>query len=149
MMQAETVAKSDLHIEMVKYMRVYFSGTRAQLVEEGLIPEGTEWPERQRSDVEWSHGGYDYRPARRRPPGFKGKQSDWAKCDCWIVSCEPKGILLRYSDLRIEEQFKAAKRNRESNTPLGMRMIDDYIKAVRRARNDQNFMAIFERLQGR
>ena len=58
MMQAETVAKSDLHIEMVKYMRVYFSGTRAQLVEEGLIPEGTEWPERQRSDVEWSHGAY-------------------------------------------------------------------------------------------
>lgn len=149
MIQFETVAQSELHIEMVKYAHVIFSGTSSQLVAEGLIPEGFEWPEKQHCRVEWSVGEYDYTLMRSRPPGMKGKHSVWAQVDYWRLFFQPKDAGRRFQQRALILNLLEARRLAAIDTPTWRRMINERTKAMGRARNDDKFMAIFERLQGR
>ena len=149
MMQAETVAKSELHIEMVKYMHVQFSGTRAQLIEEGLIPDGLEWPKKQLEQVSWQVGTYDYALRRCRPPGLKGKQSVWAQSDYWTLWLRPEDASSKFTNRRFELTLLETRNVNEQNTPEWRRRVKALTKAVGRARQDDKFTTFFERLQGR
>lgn len=53
-------------------------GTRAMLIEEGLIPDGTVWPSGY-GDIYWKVGQFKYWLRRRRPAGTKGpiNNVDW------------------------------------------------------------------------
>jgi hypothetical protein len=149
MIEAESIAKSDLHIEMVKYMHVQFSGTRAQLIEEGLIPEGLEWSNKQHCRAQWSVGSYDYTLMRCRPPGMKGKQSVLANIDYWKLSFRPEDALSKLSNRRFELTLLEARQFMERDTPEWRRRAKALTKALGRARQDDKFMTFFDRLQGR
>jgi hypothetical protein len=149
MIQAEIVAQSELNIEMLKYAYVIFCGTSSQLVAEGLIPDGFEWPDKQYCRVEWTIGSYDYALMRCRPPGMKGKQSVWAQIDYWKLLFKPEDAQTRYSQRALLLNLLETRRLAAIDTPMWRRMINERTKALGRARNDEKFMAIFERLQGR
>lgn len=67
-----------------------FEGTAAQLTEEGLIPEGFEWP-RAAADKEWTANGFDYWLRRSRPEGHKGPMRSWLALDNWNVRVSVTG----------------------------------------------------------
>ena len=148
MIQAETVGKSEMHIEMVKYMHVVFSGTRGQLIEEGLIPEGFEWPKGKLEQVSWQVGVYDYNLRRCRPPGLKAKQYVWQDCDYWTLWFRPEGALSKLRNRRLELTLLEVRKLVEQETPEWRQRVNALTKALGRARNDEKFMTIFERLQG-
>lgn len=63
-------------------------GSRAMLEAEGLIPEGTNWPDG-RGDVFWHAGPFRFWLRRRRPVGVKGpiKNVDWWRLR-WMLADE-------------------------------------------------------------
>lgn len=67
-----------------------FEGTAAQLIDEGLIPNGFEWP-RAAADKRWEANGYTYWLCRKRPEGHKGPMRSWLGLDHWFVRVGIKG----------------------------------------------------------
>ncbi|MES2024480.1 MAG: hypothetical protein V4448_02880 [Pseudomonadota bacterium] len=61
-----------------------YQGNRAQLEAEGVIPEGTEWPDGD-SSVKWEAGRFTYRLRRTRPDGMKGPKKLWVEADWWAL----------------------------------------------------------------
>lgn len=61
-----------------------WEGSSAQLIAEGLIPNGFEWPQRDRTKY-WSADGLDYSLSRRRPAGMKGPKRLWVEGDHWAL----------------------------------------------------------------
>lgn len=59
-----------------------WEGSAAQLRDEGLIPEDTEWPTG-KSPKHWDAGGFSYWLRRCRPSGIKGPMSVWVNGDWW------------------------------------------------------------------
>ncbi|MEJ6005776.1 hypothetical protein WG899_09475 [Paucibacter sp. AS339] len=57
-------------------------GTRAQLEEEGIIPQDIKWPEGV-DRVHWVAGKCRFRLSRHRPEGLKGPMKVWAHGDWW------------------------------------------------------------------
>lgn len=78
-------AAHELIIEIHPRAFVEWLGTRAQLEEEGLIPEEFHWPERF-DHASWSDGVFDFRLFRKRPPGVRGRKSDFADADYWFLA---------------------------------------------------------------
>jgi len=64
-----------------------FIGTRAMLEAEGIIPDGTKWPEGY-NDLRWQDGKFNFWLRRQRPEGVKGPRRDFAECDWWCVRWE-------------------------------------------------------------
>lgn len=74
--------KTDLQIDI--YQRAYarFHGTAAQLMAEGLIPDGFQWPKgTQRAKIQV--GRFEYWLFRTRPLGHKGPMCSWTEGDYW------------------------------------------------------------------
>jgi len=61
-----------------------WEGTAEQLRDEGLIPEGTKWPEGRASRY-WDGGKFSYWLRRTRPQGIKGPMSVWLNGDYWML----------------------------------------------------------------
>lgn len=57
-----------------------FEGPRALLEADGLIPEGTDWPQGY-ENLHWQAGKFDYWLRRCRPPGAKGPRRDFGTVD--------------------------------------------------------------------
>ena len=75
---------SDLTIHVVPRAYTTFQGTAAQLIAEGLIPDGFKWPEgSQRVTIQV--GGFEHWIFRTRPEGHKGPMSSWLNGDCWFL----------------------------------------------------------------
>lgn len=64
-----------------------FLGTRAMLEAEGIIPDGTEWPEGY-DNLRWESGRFSYWLKRQRPCGAKGPRKQFMDCDWWCVRQE-------------------------------------------------------------
>jgi hypothetical protein len=64
---------------------VRWTGTRAQLEAEDLIPEGTQWPERNDS-IWWDAGQWSFHLCRTRPAAMKGPMKLWVEGDWWCLS---------------------------------------------------------------
>lgn len=76
--------KPELVIDI--YPRGYdsWTGTSAQLIDEGLVPEGFKWPVGRGSRY-WEAGGLDFWLRRCRPEGHKGPMSSWLEIDYWYL----------------------------------------------------------------
>jgi hypothetical protein len=125
---------------------VRYEGTAAQLIAEGLVPQGLEWP-RAASYKRWSAGGFDYRLRRTRPEGHRGPMRSWLEIDNWSVRVTVMGrdqrSLTLFSLERRADELRAAF-HRE--TPEGRREWDAFVNRSWAARQDkafQNFKAIF------
>lgn len=81
---AAPTAEQDVLIDI--YPRGYDSwvGTSAQLIAEGLIPDGFGWP-RGAADMHWNANGFDYWLRRTRPEGHKGPMRSWLEIDHWCL----------------------------------------------------------------
>lgn len=73
---------SDLSIEIYARACTRYEGTAAQLIAEGLIPDGFKWPKRTKY-VSFEVGQFTYWVGRRRPRGMKGPMKAWAEGDYW------------------------------------------------------------------
>lgn len=65
-----------------------YRGTRAQLEAEGVIPDGTSWPDGY-DDLRWQAGKFDFWLRRHRPEGAKGTRRQFADFDWWHLRWEP------------------------------------------------------------
>ncbi|MCX7147534.1 MAG: hypothetical protein NT042_15380 [Sulfuritalea sp.] len=64
-----------------------YYGTRAQLEEADILPDGIEWPKGY-ADIRWQSEGFDYWIRRERPPGAKGPRKQFIDCDWWMLRWE-------------------------------------------------------------
>jgi hypothetical protein len=99
-----TLAASELIIEIIPRWITRFRGTSAQLIAEGLIPEGFKWPSRTRSE-DWSVGNYTYSVQRCRVPGTKGPQSVWVEGDFWVLDYDLIKVSYNYRDYVVHEKM--------------------------------------------
>jgi hypothetical protein len=99
-----TLAASELIIEIIPRWITRFRGTSAQLIAEGLIPEGFKWPSRNRSE-DWSVGNYTYSVQRCRVPGTKGPQSVWIDGDFWVLDYGLAKVSYNYRDYVVHEKM--------------------------------------------
>lgn len=79
-----TLAASDLLITITPRACTRYHGTFAQLVAEGLIPEGFKLPYRA-AQVSFVLGKFTHRLGRCRQPGIKGPMSIWTDGDYWCL----------------------------------------------------------------
>jgi hypothetical protein len=109
-------AAVDLHINIIRDCFVEYQGTRALLEEEGIIPQGTQWPERYES-VSWESGLFLFSLKRTRPPGARGARKLWEAVDWWALCCFLVAPPMNCFDLAIkrkaEELAEAIYRNSE------------------------------------
>lgn len=87
-----TSSHDDLLVSITPRAYTRFYGTSAQLVAEGLIPDGFEWPHRV-NRVSFELGQFTHRMGRSRPEGIKGPMSIWATGDYWFLQRSLKSQL--------------------------------------------------------
>lgn len=93
-----------------------FVGSRAMLEAEGVIPDGTKWPEGY-DDLRWQAGKLDFWLRRQPPEGAKGPRRDFADCDWWCLRQEltnapsqaERNIMLKAQALADEIYRQSAK----------------------------------------
>lgn len=73
---------SDLTIHVTPRAYTSYQGTAAQLIAEGLIPDGFKWPTGA-NRVTVTVGRFEHWIFRTRPEGHKGPMSSWVNGDCW------------------------------------------------------------------
>lgn len=84
MAQSLTSVHDDLRISITPRFSTRYHGTAAQLIAEGLIPDGFEWPHRSNS-ASFTMGRFTHRLRRIRPDGIKGPMSIWIEGDYWFL----------------------------------------------------------------
>lgn len=83
----QSVSASDLQIEIIPRAYTQYQETAAQLVAEGLIPDGFKWPIGS-TRVTIEVGKFSLWIGRKRPDGHKGPMSSWTSGDFWFVRRE-------------------------------------------------------------
>jgi len=81
---AADVIASDLIVEIVPRESVEWIGTKAQLIEEGLVPADLVWPDRDRW-VGWNTPAFECWLRRTKPPGMRGPKRLWLDVDWWAL----------------------------------------------------------------
>jgi hypothetical protein len=115
--------------------RAYFTGTRQQLIDEGLIPEGFRWPSRtEEKHFEFLGAGCSIR--RQKPDTC----SRWSDVDLWR--------LCRSENIGFKEALDAAEVRYKLRSYEAL-LRDDALPAIRawcRANKDAPFQAFLQRL---
>ncbi|MBT9505511.1 hypothetical protein [Rhodoferax sp.] len=75
---------SDLVISITPRAHTEYRGTAAQLIAEGLIPDGFKWPVGS-GRLYYKLGEFTFWLGRRRPEGHKGPMCSWMDGDYWFV----------------------------------------------------------------
>jgi len=81
---AADVIASDLIVEIVPRQSVEWIGTKAQLLDEGLVPADIIWPYRDRW-VGWNTPTLECWLRRTKPLGMKGPKRLWLEVDWWAL----------------------------------------------------------------
>lgn len=113
---AHPLATSDLIIEIRPRFICRYYGTRAQLVAEGLIPAGLQWPNG-RARANFSDARFDYWLERNRVPGTKGPVKSWIDGDYWVLDSTPKGQRMSWADRQIIEKQRELAELSQFNSP--------------------------------
>lgn len=79
-----TSVHDDLRVSIYPRACTRYHGTAAQLIAEGLIPDGFKWPHKA-SRISFEMGKFTHCMGRCRPDGFKGPMSAWAEGDYWYL----------------------------------------------------------------
>jgi hypothetical protein len=122
------------HTEIAEYQ-----GTRAALEAEGVIPQGTKWPEGF-EDLRWRDEKFKYWLRRIRPEGAKGPRKQFADFDWWMFRFDPinrKGP----GELHVERKAKELADLIYRQSPKGR---DEWSKQFDRywkAKGDDKFQA--------
>lgn len=100
---------------------VFYEGTAAQLIDEGLVPEDFNWP-RGRASKEWEANGFDCWLQRKRPAGHKGPMRTWLDADNWLLRVTVSGRDNSWSRARkLDRQAKELEAERYRLTADGQR----------------------------
>jgi hypothetical protein len=132
--------RTDLVIQMSpEYGSCSYTGTRAALEAEGIIPAGTEWPIGF-IDLEWDAGQFRFLLRRFRPDGAKGPRKIFAECDWWNLYWK-KIDGISWEDRAIARKTKELKATVYWYSEHGQR--ERYAQSERfyAARRDQRFQA--------
>lgn len=84
MAESLTSVHDDLRISIYPRACTRYHGTAAQLIAEGLIPDGFKWPQRT-SRVSFEMGKFTHYMGRCRPDGIKGPMAVWVEGDYWFL----------------------------------------------------------------
>ena len=118
---------------------VQYEGTAAQLIAEGVIPPGLEWP-RAAADKRWEAGGFDYWLRRTRPEGHRGPMRSWLEMDNWFVRVTVTGRDQRSLKLHsLERRAEELRRDFYKQTPQGRRESDAFFNRSWAAASDKAF----------
>jgi len=123
-MQSSTLAEKakveahqgELLIDIWRDFMSVYRGSRQQLEDEGLIPDGFLWPAGT-ARATWTAGGMEYELRRVKQPGCKGPMRIWAAGDFWRVEVMAPGrnfITVQSKRLRRMEEDLARERQRLS-----------------------------------
>ena len=119
-----------------------FEGSAAQLIAEGLIPEGFEWPQRGATSKSWQATGFNYRLRRCRPPGHRGPMRSWLEIDNWCVSVEVIGRDFAWRTRReLERKTEELRAEYYRHTAAGSREWDANWNRYLAALSDPEFQA--------
>lgn len=135
-------AESELHIRIAEDFCVEYSGTRAQLEEEGIIPAETMWPEG-RARSEWRRDGLKFALNRRLRPGTKGMKL--ADSDFWCLRFQPAQSL-HWSEIERKRRAKEHGEWAYRQSKEGTRRRREQRQAVQRAGSDTAFQAFLAKI---
>lgn len=137
---------NEIHIRMDDELGTsdYF-GTRAMLEAEGLIPDGTVWPNGFEGVTVWSIGELRFYLRRQRPDGAKGPRSQYLNVDWWCLrwgtsaleTCyfeRQSAVLIRIQSNKLREAVWEA-------TPEGRREVWERSRRLIAAWNDKNYQS--------
>lgn len=114
-----------------------FVGSRAMLEAEGIIPDGTKWPEGY-DDKRWQAGKFNYWLRRQRPEGAKGPRRAFADCDWWCLRWELTNAP-SYGQRAILLKERALKNEIYRQSPKGRDELNKLVKALGKAGEDEKF----------
>ena len=141
-------AEPELHIIIWRDEWFQYVGTAAQLMAEGLIPDGFEWP--QAADPKrWEASGFAYWVNRQRPSGHKGPMRSWLELDSWCIRVEVAGRDRQWPMRRSLER-KAAELKAEfyRHTAAGSREWERSFKRHFATVTDDKFQAFKAKIPG-
>lgn len=111
------LVQSDLSIQISPGWAPCFRGSSAQLIAEGLIPDGFVWPHRTQT-LFWENDSFEFSLKRSRPPGIKGPQSIWVNGDFWTLLVFAVGFDYSLNLRKLSEQ--SGEVCRESRQPINV-----------------------------
>lgn len=115
-----TPVDHELIIKLEEGFPTVFLGTSSQLLDEGLIPDGFEWPAH-RGVIRWSSDGMQCRMHRARPPGATARE--WHGADWWrLARSAVTGKSCREQNMDAAE--RALARAAYAVSPAGRRIPD-------------------------
>lgn len=137
----ELPAERELIIDVRRDDWVQYEGTAAQLIAEGVIPEGFEWP-RAAADKRWDANGLDYWFRRTRPEGHKGPMKSWLEVDNWVIRIQVTGRDVHWCNRRaIERKAEELRDEIYRQSPAGRHAWNASCGAYWKAHEDKAFQA--------
>lgn len=141
MQHPNTVAEVEILIFQDSY--VAYHGTHAQLVNEGLIPEGKALPNKD-EQIAWRQGAYEFALRRVRPEGHKGPKRSWHALDFWCLevysTAHPSSEVRHRKLLRLA--FEVQAKLMQAGQP------DRLLALYRQAMDDTAYQAFRRRIPG-
>ncbi len=137
-------AQLELQIIITPLYRSIYKGTREQLIEEGLIPDGFKWPIR--SSVASFTIGAMFTEVSRCQPSGRGRA--WVNGDYWKVTRRQKGMT--YSEAEALHNFEVARKalSLEQDTPTLTTMVNRRYRAGQDVSFTGYMRAIVEKAKG-
>lgn len=130
---------TDITVTFVLPYRASYSGSRAQLEAEGIIPADLEWPERT-AEVNWMVGDLQFSLRRARPEGIKGPMAVWINGDHWCLGIEVHGRDFAWHDQRkLKAQADALATELHRRTQAGRREFEAHVRRMQAANHDKAF----------
>jgi len=144
----EQTAERELLVKIWRDEFAQFEGTSAQLIAEGLIPEGFAWP-RAAAYKHWKANGFDYRVCRTRPEGHKGPMRTWLEMDNWSIRVNVTGRDHAWSTRRaLERKAEELRAEYYRHTAEGSREWSANWDRYWKARQDKAFQAFKNLIPG-
>ncbi|QTO19596.1 hypothetical protein [Burkholderia seminalis] len=113
-----------------------YIGTRMQLEAEGLIPEGTQWPDGFRW-LYWQSNGLRFCLRRKRPEGAKGSRRAFFDCDNWCLRTQLEHY--SYGEIQIRLKANELRKMLYRESDEGRRDSAEQLKAFWQTLKDKEF----------
>lgn len=135
----------ELFIRIWRDEHAQFEGTAAQLIAEGLIPDGFQWP-LSKNSVEWQAGRHTYWLRRKRPSDHKGPMRSWLTMDYWFVRVGVVGRDSRWSEKkRLADSIKEMAYR---NSSKGFAEQEARLRRYMASMDDKGFQAFKDKVPG-
>ena len=134
-----SVGERELIIDARRDDWVRYEGTAAQLIAEGVIPEGLEWPRATAHD-RWEANGFEYWLRRARPQGHKGPMRSWLEMDNWVIQINVSGRDHQWhTRQRLKRQSEELAAAYHHESAAGQREFSTNFNLYLKARDDKAF----------